>query len=57
MPSRAAKDRPLEYCRESDSARPLTGLPRLPSKVWARFLLDEASAFNQGVLGVPLTPF
>jgi hypothetical protein len=33
--------------RDSDLAKPLTGLPRLPGKVWAKFVLDEMSLRNK----------
>jgi hypothetical protein len=33
--------------RVSDRAKPQAGLPRLPLKVWARFLIDEMSLNNE----------
>ena len=35
------------YLRASDREKPRTGLPRLPAKVWVKFLLDEMSLRNE----------
>jgi hypothetical protein len=35
------------YLRESDREKPQTGLPRLPAKVWLKFLLKEMSLRNE----------
>ena len=50
--NRAAKTESGLSCRESDANKPQTGLPRLPWKVWVRFLLDEVAAKNKGDRGV-----
>jgi hypothetical protein len=33
--------------RVSDRKKPRTGLPRLPARVWVKFLLDEMSLRNE----------
>jgi hypothetical protein len=35
------------YLRESDRDKPRTGLPRLPSEVWVKFLIDELNLDNE----------
>lgn len=49
---------PPIYCRESDLKKPQTSLPRLPTRVWVRFLFQEASLQNEdGLLRLGIERF
>jgi hypothetical protein len=56
-PSRPCNAGHYCYCRDSDAEKPLAGLPRLPAKVWATFVLDEIWPRDKDAGGVLPTSF